>query len=597
MGFKSGKSFSLSHFLIPILLTGVYIFEHSHREPKLLAVILLSFGWAAYLVWHSYRNTRLLGSFRSKQFRAYLLMDSIVLTLIFLLPEWNGEVQPTWLVLPFVLIYAAELGIRYGVFMSGCSLVALLIFYWVGNQPFPLFDLFTVVLSMGTFIFFIGSRTNKLQRLAYHDPLTELYNRPMFIEQLAAYLEAVKGKNMQLGLLFLDLDQFKYVNDTMGHSMGDRLLSLVSERIQNVLPDDALFARMGGDEFTILLPEIKHTDRAAEIAEAILHVMRQSFPLGHQEVFVTMSIGISVFPEDGGDPEALMKNADTAMYRAKEQGRNNYQFYSPVIDSKGHRRLKMETMMRHALERDEFILLYQPRLSPMTGELVCVEALVRWNHPEFGLLPPSEFIPLAEDTGLIVPLGEKVLRLACSQRRQWVESGLSDFQMSVNLSARQFRQTDLPETIATVLGEYGLGSEWLELEITETAAMQDVHFATLMMRVLKEMELRIAIDDFGTGYSSLSYLKKFPIDVIKIDRSFIKGIEHEPDDAAIVHAIIAMAQTLKLQVTAEGVETPEQYEFLKKLGCNEIQGFYIGQPMTPAQLEAWVSKNTAVDYA
>jgi EAL domain-containing protein (putative c-di-GMP-specific phosphodiesterase class I) len=245
-------------------------------------------------------------------------------------------------------------------------------------------------------------------------------------------------------------------------------------------------------------------------------------------------------------------------------------------------------MMRHALERDEFILLYQPRTDPLSGKLLCVEALVRWQHPELGLIPPSEFIPLAEDTGLIVPLGEKVLWLACMQMREWIEQGLEDFRVSINLSPRQFRQTDLPETIAKVLRETGLDADYLELEITESAAMQDVHFAVLMLQVLKEMDLKISIDDFGTGYSSLSYLKRFPIDVIKIDRSFINGIHKSTDDAAIVHAIIAMAHTLKLLVTAEGVETVEQYDYLKELGCNEIQGFYIGRPMEPEALQQWL---------
>jgi len=597
MGLKSGKTFSISHFLITLLLTGISILAAAPWEPLLFVVNLISLGWASALVWLSFKRNRSHIFVHRKYYALFLLLDFAILTAIFLLPDWNEPMEPVWLVLPYILLYASELGSRCAVCMSGYSLAALVLYNVANKGPFPYQELLVIAFAMVAIVFFVGRRTDILLKLAYRDPLTGLYNRSMFVEQLAASAEAVNWKGMQLGLLFLDLDQFKYVNDTMGHSLGDRLLSLVAERIKNVLPDDALLARMGGDEFTILLPEIKHTDRAAEVAESLLHVMRQSFPLNHQEIFVTVSIGISVYPEDGADPETLMKNADTAMYRAKEQGRNNYQFYSPVIDAQAHRRLKMETMLRHALEREEFVLLYQPRMDPRTGELVCVEALVRWMHPELGLLPPSEFIPLAEDTGLIVPLGEQVLRLACKQRSRWVEEGFPDFNVSVNLSARQFRQTDLPETIAKVLQEFGLGPEWLELEITETAAMQDIHFAALMMRVLKEMGLRIAIDDFGTGYSSLNYLKRFPIDVIKIDRSFIKGIEHEPDDAAIVHAIIAMAQTMKLQVTAEGVETPEQYEYLKMLGCGEIQGYYVGRPMEPAQLEAWLTRIVAAGSA
>jgi EAL domain-containing protein (putative c-di-GMP-specific phosphodiesterase class I) len=253
----------------------------------------------------------------------------------------------------------------------------------------------------------------------------------------------------------------------------------------------------------------------------------------------------------------------------------------------------MEAMMRHALDRDEFFLVYQPRLDPLNDHLVCAEALVRWQHPDLGVIPPSEFIPLAEDTGLIVPLGEKLLRHACSQRKKWTNSGLPDFRVSVNLSALQFRQTDLPEVISKVLSDTELNPRLLELEITESAAMQDVHFAILMLRVLKEMDLKIAIDDFGTGYSSLSYLKRLPIDVIKIDRSFINGIENEGDDAAIVRAIIAMAHTLKLHVTAEGVETSEQLNFLSRLKCNEIQGYHIGKPMAPEDFVSWLYRENA----
>ncbi|MEO3947392.1 EAL domain-containing protein [Gorillibacterium sp. CAU 1737] len=597
MGFKNSKTFSMSHLLVPFVLLGIFLFVPSLRDWHLLMVIALSSLWAFYLIRKAAQLPAANGRFRKKQSILILLVDFSLMALILLLPNWNDLLGPSWLVLPFVLIYSSELGIRQALYISGCALTALVLFLFTTVSAPPLFDLFITLLSMVSFIYLIGRRTSSLQELAYQDPLTGLPNRSMFIEQLTFSLDAVQNKDRQLGLLFLDLDQFKYVNDTMGHSMGDQLLAQVAERIRTALPHDALLARMGGDEFTILLPEFLHTDRAVEIADTILDVMRPSFPLGHQEVFVTISIGISIFPVDGKDPETLMKNADTAMYRAKELGRNNYQFYSPVIDTMSSHRLKLEAMLRHALDRNEFVMLYQPRLNPLTGDMVSVEALVRWQHPEYGLLPPSEFIALAEETGLIVPLGEQVLRLTCRQRRAWMEKGLDQFQVSVNLSARQFRQTDLPETIASILREWKLSSDWLELEITETAAMHDVHFATLMMRVLKEMDLKIAIDDFGTGYSSLSYLRKFPIDVIKIDRSFIKGIENEPDDAAIVHAIIAMAQTLKLNVTAEGVETAEQYEYLKKLGCNQVQGYYIGKPMTPDELEAWMTRNSIADYA
>lgn len=587
MSFKSGKAFSLGHLLVPLALFVLSLANPGQLRPMIMLVTFVSLLWSFFLIWHSFFNFNMDMFYKKDFYWFFLLIDFAILAAIFVLPDWT-QTSPLWLVLFYVPFYAFELGVTYAIYMSSLGVADLYLFYREQQVPFLPLDAFVIVMGMAVLIFFIGYRTDSLKKLAYNDTLTQLPNRRRFTERLHDLLLEVRKHDMQIGILFLDLDQFKYVNDTMGHSVGDKLLAQVAERIRRILPKNALFARMGGDEFTILLPEIKHTDEAMTLATDVLAMMEKSFPLNNQEIFITMSIGISICPEDGVDPEMLMKNADTAMYRAKEQGRNTYAFYSPVIDAKGHRRLKMETMMRHALERDEFILLYQPRTDPLSGKLLCVEALVRWQHPELGLIPPSEFIPLAEDTGLIVPLGEKVLWLACMQMREWIEQGLQDFRVSINLSPRQFRQTDLPETIAKVLHETGLDADYLELEITESAAMQDVHFAVLMLQVLKEMDLKISIDDFGTGYSSLSYLKRFPIDVIKIDRSFINGIHKSTDDAAIVHAIIAMAHTLKLLVTAEGVETVEQYDYLKELGCNEIQGFYIGRPMEPEALQQWL---------
>ncbi|MBC8080278.1 MAG: EAL domain-containing protein [Gorillibacterium sp.] len=587
MSFKSGKAFSLGHLLVPLSLLGLYMANSSQQRPMILLVTLLSLLWSLFLVWHSFYNWNKNVFFKKDFYWFFLLMDFAILTAMYTLPDWS-IIKPTWLVLFYVPFYAFELGVSYAVYMSSLGITALFLFYRYQGLTFQPLDTFIILMGMIVLVFFIGYRTDSLRQLAFTDTLTNLPNRRMFIERLHDVLIEVGKNDTQVGVLFLDLDQFKYVNDTMGHSVGDKLLLLVSERIKTILPKDALFARMGGDEFTILLPKIKLSDQAMKLCSDLLTVMKKSFPLNNQEIYVTMSIGISISPEDGLDPESLMKNADTAMYRAKQQGRNTHTFYSPVIDAKGHRRLKMETMLRHALERDEFVLLYQPRMDPHTGDLVCVEALVRWRHPELGLIPPSEFIPLAEDTGLIVPLGEKVLRMACIQMRTWIEQGFTYFRVSVNLSPLQFRQTDLPEIISTVLADTGLAAKWLELEITESAAMQDVHFAVLMLQVLKEMDLKISIDDFGTGYSSLSYLKRLPIDVIKIDQSFINGIEKGSDDAAIVHAIIVMAHTLKLHVTAEGVETLEQYEYLKELDCNEIQGYFIGRPMESEDLINWL---------
>jgi diguanylate cyclase (GGDEF)-like protein len=583
MNHRSDKMFAVGHLVIPIVLFALF---QKDQQYVLLLLVFLSFFWAIYLVWHAFILKNLYILLKKNTYWFLMFVDIILNTLTYILPSW--EKYPSWLLLFLIPLYALELGMLPTFFFSVFGLGNIYIASLLQGRDFLSLDTALVTIGILMSMLFIGRNSDRLQKMAYFDSLTQLPNRQAIKDELITSLREASRNGSRLGILFLDLDQFKYVNDTMGHASGDVLLQTVANRIKKILPKNAILARMGGDEFTLLIPRMDTSDLAARTSEAIIEVLKSSFPLNHNEVFITASIGISVYPEDGRDADTLMKNADAAMYRAKDEGRNNYQFYTPSFNQEGIERLKMETMLRHAIERDEFILYYQPRINTQTRELVCVEALVRWVHPDLGMIQPKDFIPLAEDTGLIVEIGELVLRKACLQRKKWTDYGLPLFRISVNLSPRQFRQLELPEIITKVFKETRMDPTLLELEITESAAMQDVNFAILMLRVLKDMGMTIAIDDFGTGYSSLSYLKKFPIDVIKIDQSFIHGIQNrDSDDAAIVRAIIILAHTLKLNVTAEGVETWDQAYFLEEQNCDEIQGYLFGKPMTPKTLEDW----------
>jgi diguanylate cyclase (GGDEF)-like protein/PAS domain S-box-containing protein len=412
-----------------------------------------------------------------------------------------------------------------------------------------------------------------IKHLAYHDALTGLPNRTLFEDRLTVALAQARRRNQMAAVMFLDLDRFKVVNDTVGHALGDQLLQSVAERLTSLVREGDTVARVGGDEFTLLLPEVAQASDAVDVAERIMETLRQPWVVNGHEFHVTTSIGIALYPSDGEDAQALMRDADTAMYRAKDRGRDNYKLYTSAMNTRIAERVALESSLRHGLERGEFVVHYQPQVSIDSKQVVGTEALVRWQHPERGLVLPAEFIPVAEDTGLIVPLGEWVLRTACEQSKAWQNAGLPSMRVAVNLSARQFQSRDLPQTIARVLEETGLDAHFLQLEITEGVAMQDVDFTITVLRELKEMGAGISIDDFGTGYSSLSYLKLLPVDAVKIDRSFVRDLTVDPNDAAIASSIIAMAHNLKLKVIAEGVETEEQLEFLKERRCDEMQGF------------------------
>jgi diguanylate cyclase (GGDEF)-like protein/PAS domain S-box-containing protein len=418
----------------------------------------------------------------------------------------------------------------------------------------------------------------EIRRLAYHDPLTELPNRLLFHDRLAQALAHAQRHGERLAVLFLDLDRFKVINDSLGHSVGDRLLQSVAARLRSCLREGDTVARLGGDEFTLLLPEPAEAFAAAKVAKKVLDLIRQPFHLDDRELYLTASIGVAIHPDDGADAEALIKNADTAMYGAKEQGRDTYQLYAPVMNALAVRRLGIESDLRRAQSQGQMCLYYQPIVEIRSGRTRSVEALLRWRHPSLGLLPPDEFIPLAEVTGLILSLGPWVLRTACSQLRRWRDIGHSDLCVAVNLSRRQLQQADLADQVLAVLEETGLPPGALDLEVTETSAMETPEPTFAALHRLKAAGVRISIDDFGTGYSSLSHLRRLPIHTLKIDKSFIRDIDTDPDDAAIATAVIALAHTLKLGVVAEGVETAEQLEFLRVRGCDRAQGFFLHRP-------------------
>ena len=427
-----------------------------------------------------------------------------------------------------------------------------------------------------------------IRHLAYHDVLTGLPNRVAFEERLRIDLAQARRNHQKVAVMFLDLDRFKAVNDTVGHAGGDQLLQQVAGEFVEAIREGDTVARVGGDEFTFILPGIEHTEDAGVVAERILRSVRQPRMVAGQDFHVTTSIGISVFPKDGSDADALMRNADTAMYRAKERGRDNHQVFTPAMKASLMETLALENDLSHALEREELFLRYQPVVDLSSGRVVGAEALLRWQHPKRGLVQPDEFIPLAEETGLIVPIGEWVLRGACAQAKAWQEDGLGPQWVSVNVSARQVEQPGLVAAVARALAEHGLYPASLHLELTEGAVMRQMEPVVSTLSQLRAMGLRLCVDDFGTGYSSLGYLKRFPIDTIKIDRSFVRDVTTDQNDAAIVTTVVTMARSLNLRVVAEGVETEAQLGFLREIECDEFQGFLVSPAVTTEAFEALV---------
>ncbi|MBN2645503.1 MAG: EAL domain-containing protein [Desulfuromonadaceae bacterium] len=423
-----------------------------------------------------------------------------------------------------------------------------------------------------------------LNYLVYHDALTGLPNRQMFSDHLQHAIAMATLMHHRLGILFLDLDHFKKINDSLGHEVGDRVLCEVATRLRNCLRDVDTLARLGGDEFAILIDQTISVENVVMIAEEISHKLAEVIQVDDYKLFVTSSIGISMYPQDGQDVVALLKAADAAMFRAKELGRDNYHFYAPGMNERASELLMMEAALRQAVEQEELMLQYQPQYDLMTRQIIGVEALVRWCHPQHGTISPLDFIPLAEETGLIVPIGEWVLRRACTQGAMWQGEGLFPLRIAVNISARQFRQVDLVEMVTRILQETGFPATSLDLEITESILMEDVNRAIETMVRLSRLGVKLSIDDFGTGYSSLAYLKRFPIDYLKIDRSFVRDVVEDPNDAAIAVSIIDLARNMGLGVIAEGIETEAQRSFLSRKGCRYGQGYYFSQPIPTDEL-------------
>jgi diguanylate cyclase (GGDEF)-like protein/PAS domain S-box-containing protein len=419
---------------------------------------------------------------------------------------------------------------------------------------------------------------------AYHDVLTRLPNRRLFTDRLALSITRSKRSGRSLAVLFIDLDHFKTVNDTLGHTAGDELLLEMSQRLRDCIREDDTVARLGGDEFTIILSDLRHPEDAMQVAQKILEAVEAPLTMGGMTIELSTSIGIALYPVDGHDVETLLRNADSAMYRAKESGRNNYQLCTEEMKTRAMERLSLESRLRKAIQGDQLLLMYQPQVNLATGRVVGAEALVRWNDPERGVIEPMAFIPIAEESRLIIPLGEWVLNAACREARQWRDRGLSNLRMAVNLSARQFQQHDLVDMVQRAIKDAGIEPNALELEITETTAMANAELTIEILRALCDVGVSTAIDDFGSGYSSLAYLRRFPINAVKIDRSFIMGVSKNEGDEAIVAAVIAIARSLRLRVVAEGVETEEQFGFLQRRQCDEAQGFYFSPAMTAEML-------------
>jgi diguanylate cyclase (GGDEF)-like protein/PAS domain S-box-containing protein len=458
--------------------------------------------------------------------------------------------------------------------------------YTISGQP--IFDengRFTGYRGTGSDITARKVTEQRVHHVAQHDVLTGLPNRSLLQDRLEQAVAYAARSGRPVWVMLIDLDRFKYVNDSMGHKAGDVLLMTVAARLRSSLRESDTVARLSGDEFVVLVAEQHEQPLTTDVVQRIMDAVAQPVILGTKEFFVTCSIGVAAFPSDHTPAESLIEHADIAMYRAKKLGRNNFQFYTPAMNEESLERVRIEGALRSALDRNEFVLHYQPQVDLATGQIVGMEALIRWRHPELGMVAPGRFIGIAEDTGLIVPIGAWVMRAACMQSKAWQDAGLGRLRVAVNLSARQFGADDLLPGIETVLRDTGLDPSCLELELTESLFMHDVTPAVDLLHRMKALGVKLSIDDFGTGYSSLSYLSRFPIDVLKIDRSFVADITHDANDAAIVDSIIALAHNLRLSVIAEGVESVEQLDYLRRQGCDQMQGYYFSRPLAPHDFE------------
>jgi diguanylate cyclase (GGDEF)-like protein len=437
----------------------------------------------------------------------------------------------------------------------------------------------------------------ELDHLAHHDVLTSLPNRILLQDRLGQAIELARRQGGQLALMFMDLDRFKYINDSLGHTVGDQLLQSIAQRLVACVRHSDTVSRQGGDEFVVLLPTINAAEYAALCAKKILVALALPHLIEQHDLHISISIGISIYPDDGKDVEALIKSADTAMYHAKESGRDNFKFFKQEMNDRAIERQSTEANLRRALERQEFVLYYQPKVNLHSGTIVGVEALIRWQHPERGLLPPAQFVEIAEDSGLILPIGRWVLRAACIQAQVWRQAGLAPIIVGINASALEFRSGDFIENIRATLKDTCMEPRYLELELTESALMQDAASTNAELLALHEMGIKLTVDDFGTGYSSLSYLRQFPIDTLKIDQSFVNHMTSNANDASLVKAVIGMGKSLKMCVIAEGVETQEQYASLLGEQCDEGQGYYLARPMTAEAMTAVLKSGVSLPHA
>ena len=499
-----------------------------------------------------------------------------------------------------------------GLVLAGYALVINLLMWMkpaVINLPLEAFQWITLAFVLPCFAL-VGGRISELrqglrrindelsgalatiQKMATHDTLTSLPNRALFNETLVHAIGQAARHGRSLALFFLDMDRFKNINDTLGHGVGDRVLQEAARRLTGAVRSSDLVARLGGDEFVLLVEDFQEASDLADIAAKVLAGFEPTFMVDGQELALSASIGICTFPVDGADAQTLLSNADIAMYRAKEQGRNRHCFYAAELNVLSQERLSLEAALRHALERDEIEVYYQPKIEFDSGRVTGVEALIRWRHPRLGLLLPDRFVPLAEETGLIVPIGYWTLRRVCDRVRRWNEQGMA-LTVAVNLSANQFHQPELVRELAGILRATGASARDLELEITESTVMKDPERVAVVMEQLKAMGVRLSIDDFGTGHSSLGYLKRFPIDRLKVDRSFVRDLPHNGDDVAITRAVIAMAHSLKMSVVAEGVEHQNQFDLLRQEGCDEFQGYYCRPPLEEAELLRFLAEERA----
>ncbi|MDZ4261883.1 MAG: EAL domain-containing protein [Pseudomonadota bacterium] len=433
---------------------------------------------------------------------------------------------------------------------------------------------------------------DKLEHLVHHDVLTNLPNRTLLQDRLTQAIELALRQHRQLAVLFIDLDQFKHINDSLGHLVGDRLLQSVAQRLLGCVRHSDTVSRQGGDEFVLLLPHIEQPEDMARSAKKLIAELALPHLIDGHNLYIGASIGISIYPNDGQDAETLIKCADSAMYHAKENGRNNYQFFEQAMNIRAVERQSIESGLRRALELQEFVLHYQPKIDLQSGAIVGVEALIRWQHPQRGLLSPMQFVPIAEECGLMLPIGRWVLGEACRQAQRWLQAGLPPITVAINISAPEFRAHGFFQNIRATLEETHLQPRYLELELTESVLMRDANATGSMLHALVDMGVKLAVDDFGTGYSSLSYLRKFPIDTLKIDQSFVNDMTHNPDAAAIVCAVISMAKSLRLRVIAEGVETAEQATFLLARQCEEGQGYHFGRPVEAEVLATLLKTGT-----